>query len=194
MSEEVIAVGDVGDPIAHRFVDRVLERAGAGVDAADRRAEQVHAEDIQRLALHVVRTHVDVALEAEQRADSRGCDTVLPRAGFGDHPALPHPLGEQGLPECVVDLVGARMCEILAFEENPGAAKRGGQPLRFIQRRGPANVVTQQLIQRGPKRLVGPCRQVRALQFLDRSDEGFRHEPAAECPVVPARVGIALSE
>ena len=33
-SEQVVGVGDVGDPVAHRLVDRVLQRAAAGVDAA----------------------------------------------------------------------------------------------------------------------------------------------------------------
>ena len=80
------------DPVAHRLVDRVLQRAAAGVDARDLGAEQPHAEDVQRLALHVLGAHVDVALEAEQRAGRRRRDAVLPGAGLGDDAPLAHAL------------------------------------------------------------------------------------------------------
>ena len=53
-------------------------------------AEQPHAEHVQRLALHVLGAHVDVALEAEQRAGGGGRDAVLARAGFGDDAPLAH--------------------------------------------------------------------------------------------------------
>ena len=36
-AEQVVGVVDVGDPVAHRLVDRVLQRPAAGVDAAHRR-------------------------------------------------------------------------------------------------------------------------------------------------------------
>ena len=78
------------DPVAHRFVDRVLQRAAAGVDALDRRAEHAHAKDVQRLPRHVLGAHVDDALEAEQRAGRRRGDAVLAGAGFGDDAALAH--------------------------------------------------------------------------------------------------------
>ena len=70
-------------------------------------AEQPHAEDVERLPLHVLGAHVDVAVEAEQRADRRGGDAVLAGAGLGDDPALAHARGEQRLAERVVDLVRA---------------------------------------------------------------------------------------
>ena len=113
---------DVGDPVAHRFVDRVLQRAAARVDAQHLGAEQPHAEDVQRLALHVLRAHVDVALEAEQRAGGRRRDAVLARAGLGDDPPLAHALGQQRLAERVVDLVRAGVGEVLALQEDARAA------------------------------------------------------------------------
>ena len=36
-AEQVVRVGDIGHPVAHRLVDRVLQRAAAGVDAVHRR-------------------------------------------------------------------------------------------------------------------------------------------------------------
>ena len=89
-AEQVVRVVDVGHPVAHRFVDGILQRAAAGIDASHLGAEQPHADDVQRLAGHVLGAHVDVALEAEQRARGRGGDAVLPRAGFGDDAPLAH--------------------------------------------------------------------------------------------------------
>src|SRR3954454_24371065 len=82
--EQVIAMVHGRDPVAHGLVDRVLERARSGVDAPDGGAEQPHAEDGERLAFHVFRAHVDVALESEERADGGGGDAVLPGPGLGD--------------------------------------------------------------------------------------------------------------
>ena len=41
---------------------------------------------------------------------------VLSGAGLGDDPPLAHPLGQQRLPEGVVDLVGPGVVEVLALE------------------------------------------------------------------------------
>ena len=123
-SQEVVAVGDGRDPVAHRFVDGVLERPAAGVHSAHGRAEQLHPEDVERLPLHVFRAHVDVARQPEQRAGGGGRDAVLPCAGFRDDAPLAHPLREERLAERVVDLVRAGVREILALEKDARAAER----------------------------------------------------------------------
>ena len=117
-AKQVVRVRDVGDPVAHRLVDRVLERAAAGVDAVHRRAEQLHPNDVERLAPHVLGAHVDAALEAEQRTRGRRGDAVLAGAGFGDDAALAHAPGEQRLAEGVVDLVSAGVRQVLALEKD----------------------------------------------------------------------------
>ena len=190
-SEQVVRVADVGHPIAHRLVDRVLQRAASAVDAQHFRAEQPHAEHVQRLPLHVLGAHVDVALEAEQRAGRRGRDAVLARAGFGDDAALAHPDGEQRLPERVVDLVRAGMREIFALQEDPRAAGRRREPRRFVDRRRPPDVVLEQPVELAMELRILPRRKIRALELLDRLDQRFGHEAAAELAEVSARVGIA---
>ena len=55
-------------------------------------------------------------VEAEQRARGGGRDAVLARAGLGDHASLAHVLREQHLAEHVVDLVRARVREVLALQ------------------------------------------------------------------------------
>ena len=83
-----------------------------------------HAEDVQRLPLHVLGAHVDVAVEPEQRAGRRRRDAVLAGAGLGDDAPLAHALREQRLTERVVDLVRAGVRQVLALEEDPRAAER----------------------------------------------------------------------
>src|SRR5947199_7329261 len=67
--QKVVGVRDVRNPVAQRLVDRILESARAGLDLAHFSAEQAHAEDVEALAAHVLRAHVDDAGESEERAD-----------------------------------------------------------------------------------------------------------------------------
>src|SRR5271168_5248555 len=46
-AEQVVRGADVGDPIAHGFVDGVFERAAAEVHAGDGGAEHLHAHDVE---------------------------------------------------------------------------------------------------------------------------------------------------
>ena len=91
-ADHVVGRLDVGDPVADRRADRLLERAGAGLDRRHLGPEQPHPLDVGRLAADVLGAHVDDALEPEQRAGGRGGDAVLAGAGLGDDPRLAHPL------------------------------------------------------------------------------------------------------
>ncbi len=189
--QQVVRVADIRHPVAHRLVDRVLQRPAAGVHAPHVRAEQAHAEHVQRLAVHVFGTHVDEALEPEQRARGRARHAVLPRAGLGDDAALAHALREQRLTEGVVDLVRAGVRQILALEKDPPAARRLRQPRRFVERRGTADVVLQQPIQFLVKRIVDARGEIRALELFDRLDERLGNVASAELAEVAAGVRVA---
>ena len=110
------------DPVAERLVHGVLERARAALHGGHGGAQELHAHDVELLAAHVFAAHVDGALEVEQRAGGGGGHAVLAGAGLGDDAGLAHALGEEGLPEDVVDLVGAGVAEVLALEQDGGAA------------------------------------------------------------------------
>ena len=146
-AEQVISVGNVRDPIAQCFVDRVLQSTRAGVYFPDLRAEQFHAKDIQRLATHVFGAHVDHAIQSEQRADSCGCNAVLSRAGFGDDALLVHAPGEQHLAEGVVDLVCACVKEVFAFEIDRCATAVFRQTRCVKKWCGPACVVLEEALE-----------------------------------------------
>ena len=59
---------------------------------------------------------------------------MLPRAGFGYDAMFAHVLGQQGLPEGVVDLVGAGMGQVFTLQVDSGAAEVAGEVLGEIQR------------------------------------------------------------
>ena len=117
------------DPVAQRLVDRRAQRLVAAGDRHHARAEQPHAADVRRLALHVDRAHVDGAGQAEARAGRRARHAVLAGAGLGDDALRAEPLREQRLAERVVDLVRAGVREVLALEPDLRAPGRG-QPRR----------------------------------------------------------------
>eukprot|EP00982_Pelagococcus_subviridis_P016899 31499-Pelagococcus_subviridis.AAC.38 len=141
--EDVVRRLHVRDPVADRLGRRVLERRGPRAHGRDRRAEKTHPEDVELLALHVRGAHVDDALEAEARAHGRGGDAVLPRARLRDDALLPHSLREEGLADGVVDLVRARVVEVLTLEVDVRGAVELREPLREVQRVRAADVVLQ---------------------------------------------------
>src|SRR5690606_37152733 len=57
-AEDVMRVADIGDPVAHSLVDRLLQRALPRLDPADLGSHHPHAKHVQRLSLHVDGTHV----------------------------------------------------------------------------------------------------------------------------------------
>ena len=121
-ADQVVGRLDVRDPVADGLVHGLLERRRARRDGHDRRAQQVHARDVGRLAPGVLLAHVDDALEPEARAHGRAGDAMLARARLGDDALLAEPPREQRLADGVVDLVRARVREVFALEPDARAA------------------------------------------------------------------------
>src|SRR5690606_16509641 len=106
-TDDVEGVVDVGHPVAHGLVERILEGLAARFDGHHRGAQQLHAVDIGALALDVLAAHVDHAFEAVAGADGGGGHAMLASAGLGDDARLAHAPREHGLADHVVDLVRA---------------------------------------------------------------------------------------
>src|SRR6478672_6655484 len=106
---------DVRDPVADRLARRLLERLRPELDRPHLGAEQAHPLDVRRLPAYVFGAHVHDAVEAEPRADGRGRDAVLTGARLGDDPPLAEAPREHGLAERIVELVCARVEQVLAL-------------------------------------------------------------------------------
>ena len=150
------------------------------VDATHLGAEQAHAEDVERLARHVVDAHVDHALEAEQRADRGGGDAVLAGARLGDDARLAHAARQQRLAEGVVDLVGARVREVFAFEDRTRSPSSAPDLARRTGAWGADEVA--QCPRRSSRRRRRDAPRVRRLERGDRRHERLGHEAPAEWP------------
>ena len=85
--------------------------------------EQLHAIYIRTLPVNIDRAHIDYAIQPQEGTSGGRRDAMLPGPGFRDHFLFPHTFREQGLPKRVVDLVRARMGQVLAFEIHFRAAE-----------------------------------------------------------------------
>src|SRR5438067_786103 len=77
-AEQVVRVMHVRHPIAQGFVDRVFQGAGSRVHRNHLGAEQLHAENIQRLSPDILGAHVNDTAQTEKSANRGGGDTMLP--------------------------------------------------------------------------------------------------------------------
>lgn len=140
-AKDVVGVPDIGDPVSHGLVDGLLEGALAGEDGNDLGAEEAHACDVEGLAFHVDFAHVDGAIEAELGGDGGGGYAVLAGAGFRDHAAFAHAAGEEGLAQGIIDLMGAGVEQVLAFQVDTGTLEFAREALGEIKGRWSARVV-----------------------------------------------------
>ena len=60
-AEKIMRRRDVCHPVAHRFIDRIFQRAAAGIDANHFGAEKQHAIYVEPLPLHIFGAHVNGA-------------------------------------------------------------------------------------------------------------------------------------
>ena len=150
-ADHVKRVVDGGHPIPQGLVHGVLERRRAGGDPAHFGPQHFHAVHVGRLSLDILRAHEDHALHSEHGRHGGGGNAVHARTGFGDQPRFAHAPGQERLADGIVDLVGARVVEILPLEVYAGASHFLRQAAGMIQGRRPARIVLQVAAQLFPK-------------------------------------------
>ena len=116
--EKIVRRREVRHPVAHRFIDRILERPATGIHSDHFGAKKPHPKHIQALPLHVLGAHIYGAFESETRCNGRRCNSMLPGACLCDHAAFPHAHREQALAYTVVDLMRARVEQIFTLQVN----------------------------------------------------------------------------
>src|SRR4029077_1332792 len=171
--EKIVRRRDIRYPVPHRFVDRIFQRAAAGLHSAPCGAKKPHPNHIQALPLHVFRAHIHGACETEPRRNGRRCNAMLPGASFRHHAALPHPHREQALSYAVVNLVRARVEQIFALQVNPRPAKMLAQPRSKLKWRWAPSEISKERIELRLKFRIFSSFGVRLLELFERSDQRF---------------------
>ena len=128
-ADEVVGLLRVSDPVANRFVDGGSQSSISAIDRHDLGPEPDHSIDVRPLTLHVHGTHVDATRKSyTSRGGGRG-DPVLTGTGLGHESSCAHFPCQQCLANGVVDLVCARMSEILPLQpeiDAPPLTERSG--------------------------------------------------------------------
>ena len=114
-TDDVKSIVDIGHPVAHGFIQRVFQGFAATGHWHHRGTQQFHAVDVGALAFDVLAAHVNHTFQAVTRADGGCGHAVLACAGFGNHAGLAHAFGQHGLPDGVVDFVGAGVVQVLTL-------------------------------------------------------------------------------
>lgn len=187
--QQVVGVVRMGDPVADGGIHRILQGGAAVPHRTHLGAQHLHARHVGRLARHVDGAHVDHAFQAVQRAHRGRGDPVLPRAGLGDDAALAHAPGQQRLTQAIVDLVGARVVQVFAFEEQAGAAQLVADRRGIQQRARAAHVVRQHGAVLGPEPRFRPDGAISAFKRVQRRRQRLGHVAAAVAAELPRRVG-----
>ncbi|KAI9910501.1 hypothetical protein PsorP6_010249 [Peronosclerospora sorghi] len=175
---------DVRDPVPNRFVQGILERLGPARDGNHFYPQHLHAKDIERLALRIDIAHVHDTVETEQGTRRGRGHTMLPRSRLGNNARLAKPLGQHGFPQCIFNLVGARVGQVLAFEPNLLTLRILREPTSVVQRRRTANIVPTQVLELLPKARVLRCLHVRVNEVMMRLNERLGDKTATKLPKV----------
>ncbi len=195
-AEDVEGAVDVRDPIAHRFVQRVLQGPRAGFDRNHPGAEKLHPIDVLRLALDVLRAHVDDAFHAVARGDGRGGNAVHAGAGlgndFGNHARLAHAFREQRLADHVVHLVGARVVQVFALQEYLRAAEQFAPALRVVNRGGTTDKILQLALIFRDEVVILLIFLIGFAQFIQCMNQRFGDEHAAILAEMASFVGQVI--
>src|SRR5207249_3476991 len=168
------------DALATRLDADELHRR---VDLAHLGAQQLHPKDIRLLPARVDRAHVDHALETEQRARRGRRHAVLARPGFRDDPRLPHSFRKQRLADRAVDLVRARVRQVLALQEHARETDVAREMRRVGERRRAADPITEHARELVLERAVLASVEPGALELRDGGHERLGQVLAPEFAV-----------
>ena len=186
-----MGVRNAAGPLPHGLGHGVLQRGRASGDGDDRSPQQAHPVDVQRLANRVFLAHEDHAFHVQQGRGGGSGHAVLPRAGLGNEAGLAHLLGQEGLTQDVVDLVGAGVVEVLALEVDLRAAQVLGHALGVVEAGGAAGVLVKKLRQLPVERRVFLVVVVGFFQLDHSVHQGLRDVLPPVDPKTPVGIGHA---
>ncbi len=177
----------VAHPVPKGLVDGRTEGGVAGGDRNHLGPHHPHASHVRSLPLHVDRSHVHDAGHAQAGAGGRGGHAVLAGPRLRHDALRPHALGEELLPQGVVDLVGAGVGEVLPLQPDvrtPGLAEAPG----VGQGRGAADPRGELLVEG-----AGEAAAVHGLAGLGLQARQRTHQRLGHVPPTPAAIAARAS-
>ena len=114
---------------------------------------------------------------------------MLAGTRLGNHPRLAHELRQQRLAQAVIDLVRARMVQILPFQVNLRPAQLLRQPPCMKNRTGPAHIIGHQRRQLILKVGLLTDRLVGRVDVIHRLLQRRRHQLSAVAAKIALRIG-----
>ena len=173
-AQAVVGVFDAGGPLPHRLGYGVLQRSRACLNRNHLRSQKAHPVHIEGLADGILFPHKDHALHPHEGGGGGGGHSVLPRPRLGDQAGLAHPLGQKGLSQHIVDLVGPGVVQILPLQIDLRPAQILRHLLGEIQPGWPPRVFIQKLGELPVERLVILVVIVCLFQLNDRVHQRLR--------------------
>ena len=105
---------------------------------------------------------------------------MLARARLRDDARLAHAHRQQNLAKAIVDLVRARMIELVALEIDFGAAEFLGHAIGVVKRAWTASVMQIEIVDFGLKCRIGLSCVIGAFKIKDQRHQGFSDKAATE--------------
>ena len=159
--------------------------------------QQTHAIHIRLLAVNILFTHKDFTFHIEQGAGCCCGNTMLAGTCFGNDLCLAHTFGKQCLAKHVIDLVCARMVQLIALEIELCTAEMGGHALGKIERAGASDIMGLIIFKLALEIGIGGGALIGGLYLQDQRHQGLGNkastmhsEPAALVRLVAKRVQI----
>jgi hypothetical protein len=189
-ADDVERIADVGHPVAHRFVERVLERLRTAGHRHDGRAEQPHAIHVDLLALDVGRAHVHDALQPRRAATVADATPCWPAPVSAMIRCLPMRRASSAWPMVLLILCAPVWFRSSRLRQDARAADFFRRQARsFVDRARAADVMLEVVFEFCDEGRVDARRVVSGGELLQRADQGFGHEPPAEAAEVAGRIG-----
>mmetsp|Transcript_21830 Transcript_21830/g.44857 ORF Transcript_21830/g.44857 Transcript_21830/m.44857 type:complete len:448 (-) Transcript_21830:28-1371(-) len=188
--QHILGIGHVGPK---GRIDGLLQRFLSVGRRNDGRSQHLHAADVGPFLFDVDLSHVDFAVQSQQRSTGRQGDPVLAGTGFGNDLGLAHFLGKQNFAKTMVDLVGSGVIQIFSFQKDLGSSQVVRQPLAVKDGGGTAHKVTAEIREFLQELWVVLDGRVFLADFLHDWDERGR-EIGASVGLVLTKVSIRMGQ
>ena len=192
-ADDVESIFNIGNPVAHGFIERVLQRPGTRLDWHHRRTQQLHPIDIGSLAFYILGTHVNHAFHPVARGYRGAGNAMLARPGLSNYAWFTHALGQQRLADGVVDFVRTSVIQVFTLQQNLCPPQKCRPSLCMVNGGGAPRVMFQLIGEFRLKIGITAIVLILAAQFLQRRDQRFSYKYPAIRAKMAALVGKVIN-